>query len=128
MHVYGDDEMNKRRELVTLLTQAMLKAVQNDDECKAIVHEMMNTENMASEYALFSFQARLNDFINKKGHGPCDRYVPDRQQLEDRAIIDGKQLTSNEIAFEEHCSDKFDEVGWLDSLKLTPPEGKTNAS
>ena len=44
------------------------------------------------------------------------------------AVIDGHNLSPNEIAFEEHCMDRFDEDAWLADHNLSAPEDGHDAA
>ena len=120
----------RQRSMLDILAEAIMEAARKDEKVKDIIKEILEFDNV-DDKTIFTFNARLARFLEDAKDDGCDDDISnDIAVIDDdipsgMAVIDGHNLSPNEIAFEEHCMNRFNEDEWLADHNLTRPDGKS---
>lgn len=107
------------------LYDAVVNSIFNSKDVQRIIQDLKEKEKITS-VSIFALIIKLEELLNnaaspKKSHSSSGQAKKEIKNLKSKGtgeFIDGKELSSKEIAFEEFCRKSFDEGEWLKTNKL----------
>ncbi len=124
-------DKRKRDEKLKELSDAIVKAMTNDDEVMSLL-DALKANKMIENGTLLGMAIKVSELLEiadialaKGKNEPLDngqvvRHMQEAvmQSINDRDIIDGHDLSENEVAFQEWAIERFDEKEWLKDCGL----------
>lgn len=104
---------NNPKEDIEKLSKAIVDAIVKSKEVKSILSRLVKNDIIIDKgfmMLMIKIQAltELTDIQKKNDNGKRRTKKKDMRQY-----IDGRELTSNEVAFLEYCAKNFDDKEWL---------------
>ena len=114
----------RKKKLINELANTIVEMMSEDDDVLEILQEMASA-GMIDKGSMLGLGIKLTGPLELSGYNlgrsssldymstnKCDMNLKPFK-LEGAQVIDGKVLTPNEMAFEEHCAILFDDDKWL---------------
>lgn len=112
------------------LSKAIINAIMSSNEVKRAMANINSQDILCSKSVMVLIMrlqslaefAEANDDndTNEERHEVNEYKEPEGKQFTPNKVqlIDGKELTANELAFQEYCINKFKEREWLKKIKI----------
>jgi len=110
---------NNPKEDIEKLSKAIVDAIVKSKEVKSILSRLVKNYIIVDKgfmMLMIKIQAltELTDIQKKNDNGKRRAKKNDMRQY-----IDGRELTSNEVAFLEYCAKNFDDKEWLKKVGIS---------
>ncbi|HLC27256.1 MAG TPA: hypothetical protein VJM80_10850 [bacterium] len=120
--MYEEGKTSKELEdLSRAISEAITKSEQVKKALANFTREKQGTENSGLVLMLRVRNTGIQVDEVREVYG---KGAPAKSSSANAQYIDGRKLTPLEIAFEEHCVQRFDEQAWLRRLKIKTEEGR----
>ena len=107
------------------LSRAISRAIMNSEEVRETLFRL-NRQRLIGSESFLALVLRMVDLVelvegraDRANNASARRTTTRRRRKSiDARIVDGRRLSTNELAFLKFCQENFDEEEWLRSLRI----------